>query len=87
MKCFLTCEISTDKYISKLEGNQDGTYLKFYLPYNAKSKTDIEDGDPGVQITQEEYDKLNIYGGTHLASDLCRYRPILKNGKVIYRLR
>lgn len=87
MKCFLTCEISTDRYISQLKGKKDGTYLKFYLPCNAKNKTDVEEGDIGVQITQEEYDKLNIFDGTHFASDLYRYVPVLRNGKVIYRNR
>ena len=71
----LTCEISTDKFIAQLKGKEDGTYWKYYLP---DSETIIftrpAEGDKGVQITQEEYDKLNILvGGTHYASDLWRY--------------
>lgn len=70
----LTCEISTDRFIAYLEGRDDGTYWKYYLSPNndyahAHCKTE---GDPGVQIRQDEYDKLNIYGGTHSAVDYNR---------------
>lgn len=74
----LTCEISTGKFIAKLEGRDDGTYWKYYLSPDSDfahchMKTE---GDEGEQITQEEYDKLNIYGGTHSAMDYARYNYI-----------
>ena len=69
----ITCEISTGKYISQLEGRKDGTYWKYYLSQNAKYVSDKTPGDYGIQITQDEYDKLNIFMGSHFASDLNRY--------------
>ena len=68
----ITCEISTGKYISYLEGRKDGTYWKYYLPTNFTYYSD-RDENAGVQITQEEYDKLNIICGSHFAVDLNRY--------------
>lgn len=73
-KIRITCEISTGKFIAELEGRKDGTYWKYYLgddreAYNAHCKSE---GDPGVQITREEFDGLNIYGGTHTAVDYNR---------------
>lgn len=69
----ITCEISTGKYIAQLEGRKDGTYWKYYLSQNAKYVSDKTAGDNGIQITQDEYDKLNIFMGSHFASDLNRY--------------
>lgn len=69
----ITCEISTGKYIAQLEGRKDGTYWKYYLSSNAKFLNDKTPGDHGIQITQDEYDKLNIFMGSHFASDLNRY--------------
>ena len=76
----ITCEISTEKYIAQLEGRKDGTYWKYYLSPNAKYLNDKTPGDHGIQITQDEYDKLNIFMGTHFASDLnrCTYDSKLK---------
>ena len=70
----ITCEISTGKFIAELEGKKDGTYWKYYLSPTQDScmvhmKTE---GDHGVQITQEEFDKLNIFGGTHWYVDYYR---------------
>lgn len=69
-----TCEISTGKFIAKLEGRKDGTYWKYYLSPTSDCAHAhmITEGDPGVQITQEEFDKLNIYLGTHTAIDYNR---------------
>ncbi len=67
----ITCEVSTNKFIAYLEGRKDGTYWKYYLPanvgwINCQSKPDTS---YAVEITQEEFDKLNIYFGTHSAFD------------------
>lgn len=66
-----TAEVSTRKYIAELEGREDGTYWMYYLSPNRKAWEAHRrtDGDPGVQITQEYFDKLNIYFGTHMARD------------------
>lgn len=70
----LTCEISTGKFIAELEGRPDGTYWKYYIEedghhwiVNSRAK-----GDPGIQITREEFDALNITLGTHHAYDANR---------------
>ena len=70
----LTCEISTGKFIVELEGRSDGTYWKYYIEedghhwiVNRRAK-----GDPGVQITREKFDALNITLGTHHAYDANR---------------
>ena len=70
----ITCEISTGKFIAYLEGNEDGTYYKYYLQpsqdfCHAHCKPD---GVVGIPITREEFDKLNIYFGTHSAIDYSR---------------
>lgn len=65
----VTCEISTGKYIAALQGNKYGTgYRKFYLPDNYEFYTLYKkaDGDEGIEITREEFNKLNIVGGSHM---------------------
>ena len=70
VKRFLTCEISTGKYIAALRGNKYGQgYRKFYVKpdfdfYNCHCKAD---GDEGIEITKEEFWGLNIVGGSHMA--------------------
>lgn len=65
----LTCEISTGKYIAALQGNKyGGGYRKFYVKpdfdfYNCHCKAD---DDEGIEITREEFNKLNIVGGSHM---------------------
>lgn len=63
---FLTCEISTGKYISRLEGNgtsRNKSYKKFYLPHDSfYNPGKVADGDEGTAITKEEFWKLNING-------------------------
>lgn len=69
VKKFMTCEISTGKYIAALKGNKyGGGYRKFYVKsgfdfYNCHC---IADGDEGIEITREEFNKLNIVGGSHM---------------------
>ena len=70
----LTCEISTGKFIVELEGRSDGTYWKYYIEedghhwiVNRRAK-----GDPGIQITREKFDALNITLGTHHVYDANR---------------
>lgn len=77
----ITCEISTDKFIARLEGKEDGTYWKYYLsPDNDYSECHMKtEGDKGIQITQEEFDKLDDVCGSHGYS----YYPY--KGKCIYR--
>lgn len=65
----LTCEISTGKYIAALQGNKYGQgYRKFYVKpgfdfYNCHCRAD---DDEGIEITREEFNKLNIVGGSHM---------------------
>ena len=86
----LTCEISTGKYISYLEGCDDGTYWKYYLPANYTYYSD-RDKNAGIQIKQDEYDALNIFDGSHFACDLNRYtydtklRTVLRNKPLVAR--
>ena len=70
----ITCEISTGKFIAYLEGKEDGTYYKYYLqPSQDFCHCHCKpEGVAGVPITREEFDKLNIYGGTHSAYDYSR---------------
>lgn len=67
----MTCEISTGKFIAKLTGDEKGVYRKFYyVPTEFICDYDhVAEGDEGIIITQEEYDKLNIFGGTHHSED------------------
>ncbi len=71
-----TAEVSTRRYIAELEGREDGTYWKYYLYLDPnkswQSSFRRKEGDPGVQITQEEFDKLNIYNGSHWYYDRVR---------------
>ncbi len=63
-----TTEISTGKIIAAIYGNDfSGTYRKFYLKGNEKlySRTDAAEGDYGIPITKEEYQKYDISGGIH----------------------
>lgn len=71
----ITCEISTGKYICELRGKKDGTYYKYYLDPrqdNAYIQTRYDKNDPGVPITREEFDRLNIFAGSHSAFDESR---------------
>lgn len=79
----ITCEVSTGKFIAELEGRKDGTYWKYYLDPNSYSLKSKKEGDPGVQITQEEYDGLNIRCATHYASDLNR-ETLVWHGKNMF---
>lgn len=74
-KIEITCEISTGKYIAKLLGDEKGFYWKFYLsPDNIDPCTThiVSEETKGILITQEEYDKLNIFNGSHIAIDFYR---------------
>ena len=70
VKRFMTCEISTGKYIAFLSGNKYGQgYRKWYVKpdfdfYNCHCRAD---GDEGIEITKEEFWGLNIVGGSHSA--------------------
>lgn len=86
-KKYLTCEISTDKFITELEGRRDGSYWKYYLTDKSEFYGSKSDGDEGIEITQEEYDGLNIHGGTHRATDLYRYTCVFRKGKVYWQRR
>lgn len=69
----LTCEISTGKYIALLKGDRKNGYRKFYLDLSDRYTTCLPArGDEGVPITMEEFDKLNINGGSHSAYDTYR---------------
>lgn len=69
VKRFLTCEISTGKYIAALQGDKYlGVCRKYYLKgdfdfYNCHCKAD---DDEGIAITKDEFNKLNIVGGSHM---------------------
>lgn len=60
----MTTEISTGKIIAKLE-SRAGVCRKWYRSKNAITTISIEEGDLGIEISQEEFDALNIIGGSH----------------------
>ena len=70
----ITCEISTGKFITYLEGDENGNYKKYYLqPSQDYCHCHCKpEGVVGVPITREEFDGLNIYSGTHSAIDYSR---------------
>ena len=71
----ITCEMSTGKYICELVGEKDGTYRKYYLDPRQDSAyvcMRYDENDPGVKITREEFDRLNIFAGSHSAIDYSR---------------
>lgn len=70
----ITCEISTGRYIAYLEGDENGNYRKYYLqPSQDFCHCHCKpEGVAGIPITREEFDKLNIYFGTHTAYDYSR---------------
>lgn len=60
----VTKELSTGKYIAKLEYNSfKKEFRKYYLAPNAVFPFLVADGDKGIVITKEEFEKLNIWGG------------------------
>lgn len=69
-----TCEISTGKFISRLDCDKNGVYRKFY--HNPNMQYAFErfvtyselNFDDGVIITEEECKKLDILGGTHIST-------------------
>lgn len=66
---FCTAEISTGRYIAQLELKRDGTAKKWYLYPEAYLPSDIRKDDPGIDITPDEYRKLNVSCSSHLAFD------------------
>jgi len=75
----VTTEMSTGKIIAALYGREDGTYWKYYLKPGATIPIEYDE-DAGIQITQEEFDKLNLLSGTHLVMDHFRYNYVLRKG-------
>lgn len=73
----VTTEMSTGKVIAGLHGKSDGTYWKYYLNPGATIPSDFDE-NAGIQITQEEYDKLNLLIGTHYSMDHFRYNYVWK---------
>lgn len=68
----ITTEISTGRPIAELIKNSDGTYWKIYGTIDSpKNEWDFyvgcqhKTGEP-IQITREEFSKLNTVGGSHL---------------------
>lgn len=61
----LTTEISTGRVIAALFEDYDGNYRKFYLKGHPYRPDESDPDDLGIIITKEEYEKLNIIGGTH----------------------
>lgn len=61
----LTTEISTSRVIAALWEDYDGNYRKFYLKGHPYRPDESDPDDLGIIITKEEYEKLNIIGGTH----------------------
>ncbi len=70
VKRFMTYEIATGKYIAALKGNKYGTgYRKFYLnrpDFDSFNCHCTDKGDEGIEITREEFNKLDIVGGSHM---------------------
>lgn len=71
---YLVCEISTGRYISELIGREDGTYWKVYIAPGKGSWVEKDKIIGEVQITQEEYDKLNVSPGMGYYRALDEYR-------------
>ena len=64
----ITCEISTGKYIAELKQYGD-SYYKLYLPDDEMyCFTRTKDGDNGIEITKEQFNKLNLTCGSHFTS-------------------
>lgn len=64
----VTKEISTGKYIARIEYDRfKKEFRKYYLKPNANFPFEVADGDKGIVITKEEFEKLNFWvcGGGH----------------------
>lgn len=72
-KTQVTREISSGKYIGELIGNSDGRYFVRYLDENARYKPLNLEWTEEKEITQDEYEKLNIPLGSHFSRDDYRY--------------
>lgn len=71
---FITCEISTDKFIAEIESEEDGTFWKYYLDDDANEFNLYQHkSSRGIKITEEEFDKIDIPKGTHNTFDIYRY--------------
>lgn len=74
-KNFITREISTGKIIAQLEvkrapdwkiNSETWIYKKYYITKNnPQFSFDIDEDDEGIEISEEEFRKLNIWGGSH----------------------
>lgn len=64
-KRHVTCEISTGKIIAGLTKSNNGKCRKIYAAPNDYFCNITATGDNGVEITLEEYEKLDIVGGSH----------------------
>lgn len=65
----VTKEISTGRYIAAIKYSQfKKEFRKYYLKPNAKFPFEVADGDKGIVITKEEFEKLNFWvcGGGHI---------------------
>lgn len=69
LKQRVTCEIATGRFIAQLEKTYDGIYRKYYLSDNPLFPFSVTEDDPGVVITEEEFDRLDISDGTHITLD------------------
>lgn len=61
----LTVEISTERVIAMLT-NCRGKCKKFYAKPDSAFCNYVEIGDDGIEITEEEFEKLNILFGSHI---------------------
>lgn len=75
----LTTEISTGRVIAALFEDYDGNYRKFYLKGHPYRPNESAPDDLGIIITKEEYEKLNIIGGSH--SKVPNLKVLLKFNK------
>lgn len=63
----VTKEISTGKYIARITYRpHEKEFRKYYLKPNANFPFEAADGDEGILITKEEFEKLNFWGGHHI---------------------
>jgi hypothetical protein len=74
--CRFTCDCNSGRVIGKLEREKDGTCYKYYMTSlkNPNSDCVFNENVEKIQISEEEFNRLNIIGGKHFVLDLTKER-------------